>query len=97
MSFVSFEEAEKMLPRLPKNKFTKENSGRELDLSTGTMQDMLMLDGYELVGWAYSEDVAPRHMCRYVGLFRNEDGFEAWLHFSKITLQRAAEKMQDVE
>ena len=73
-------------------KFSQENSVRGRNLSTLAPWYMLEGRGWRAIGWAYSKDVAPRADCRYVCLFEDESGIQAWCHATTSNLHLIAQK-----
>lgn len=93
---LPIEDAEKIIPRWSPTRFTKEQSAFENEeVPQGAVMDMLQLDGWKILGWAYSMNVRPREMCPYVCMFENEDGFQAWCHVATTIFQTMAFKVQN--
>lgn len=84
-------EDEALIPRISPIYFTNENSSRELDDAHGQMAINDFSDGWNVVGWALSCDVAPRDLCLYVILCEREDGYRVWCHGSNYTIERMAD------
>lgn len=95
---MTLAKAEVIIPRLDRTRFTREKYAKELEtLPVEAGLCMLELkNSWRIVGWAKSADVMRRDGCPYVGLFRRDDGLEAWIHMSKYPFVDIAEKIQGV-
>ncbi len=93
---ITIEEAEQRIPRLNRTVFAQEKCAREIEsLSVAAPMDMLELkNGWRIIGWAKSADVAPRHQCAYVCMFRKDNGFEAWCHVATTNFRGIAERLK---
>ncbi len=73
------DEAKKVIPRLSADHFRTENRAAECGY-VAAVYNMLQLNGWNLVGYAYARDVAERDGREYVLLFENESGLKVWMH-----------------
>lgn len=86
---------ESVIPRISPTHFTRENSARELDVSTSEMQDILgFTDDWKIVGWAPADEVTRREMCFYV-ILCERDGDRMWVHASSIIVMCIANKVRN--
>ncbi|MDD5164991.1 MAG: hypothetical protein PHG25_00405 [Candidatus Pacebacteria bacterium] len=86
---------EAVIPRIKPVHFTLETCARELDVSIDTLTRMHDFEsGWKVIGWALSDEVAPRHLCVYVMLLQNEMGKRFWCHSNQYTIHRIAEAIR---
>ncbi len=92
---ISRAEAEKAIRKLPASDFTRELHNGDIEAS----RNMLELDGWHIVGWAYFRDVVlytpPEINFKYVCMFRRDQtGAISWLPFSDATFRILALKIK---
>ncbi|GEM_PF-2453180 len=92
---MSRTEAEKTIDRLPPSHFTRELHNDDIE----TLWNMLELDGWHIVGWAYAHDVVvaipPEINFKYVCMFsRNHTGERLWLPLLDATFRTLALKIR---
>lgn len=90
-------EAEALIPRISPTHFTREKCARDLDLSTGEHSSIIDVGpGWKVIGWALSDDVAPRDLCVYVIMCEEiSTGRQIWCHCNHYSIARLAKRIEN--
>ena len=80
--------------RLEPDNFTQENAFDAHPEFANQGYDMIRLNGWDFIGWAYAKDVQPKDMCPYVLMFQKKNtDIKLWQHTPVNCLELVAKRL----